>query len=81
MTTEGAAELAGLSAEQRDNYEQSLIQYRDLKSALETAVEEREIEIAKNFILLGLDNATIAKGTDLTVEQIEQLRSGTNPNR
>ncbi len=58
-----------------------LEKYRDLKSALETAVEEREIEIAKNFILLGLDNATIAKGTDLTVEQIEQLRSGTRPNR
>jgi len=70
----GTAELAGLSADQRDKYEQSLIQYRDLKSALETAVEEREIEIAKNFIALGLDNDTIAKGTDLTVEQIEQLR-------
>jgi predicted transposase/invertase (TIGR01784 family) len=76
----GTAELAGLSAEQRDRYEQSLIQYRDLKSALETAVEEREIEIARNFITLNLDNATIAKGTGLSVEQIEQLRNETKKN-
>jgi predicted transposase/invertase (TIGR01784 family) len=38
------------------------------------ARQERNIEVAKNFIALGLDNDTIAKGTDLTVEQIEQLR-------
>jgi predicted transposase/invertase (TIGR01784 family) len=70
----GTAELAGLSAEQRDRYEQSLIQYRDLKSALETAVEEREIEIAKNLISLGSNNDFIVKATGLTVAQIEQLR-------
>lgn len=63
------------SAEQRDRYEQSLIQYRDLKSALETAVEEREIEIAKNAILEGLDNQIIVRLTGLAVKQIEQLRN------
>lgn len=71
----GTAELAGLSAEQRDRYEQSLIQYRDLKSALETAVEEREIEIAKNAISEGLDNQIIARLTGLNTEQIEKLRN------
>jgi len=71
----GTAELAKFSAEQRDKYEQSLIQYRDLKSALETAVEENKIEIARNLITLNLDNTTIAKGTGLTVEQIEKLRA------
>jgi predicted transposase/invertase (TIGR01784 family) len=76
----GTAELASLSAEQRDRYEQSLIQYRDLKSALETAVEEKQIEIARNFIALNLDDATIAKGTGLTLEQIEQLRNETKKN-
>ena len=68
------AELAGLSAEQRDKYEQSLIQYRDLRTALETAVEENKIEIAKNLIALNLDNTIISKGTGLTEEQVEQLR-------
>jgi predicted transposase/invertase (TIGR01784 family) len=39
------------------------------------AKQEEKIEVAKNFITLGLDNDTIAKGTGLTVEQIEQLRN------
>jgi len=69
------AELAGLTAAQRAIYEENLIQYWGMKSALETAVEENKIEIARNFIALNLDNATIAKGTGLTVEQIEQLRN------
>jgi predicted transposase/invertase (TIGR01784 family) len=50
-----------------------------MKEAVEKALEQGElnskIEIAKNFIVIGLDNATIAKGTNLTVEQIEQLRN------
>jgi len=37
--------------------------------------QDRNVEIAKNFIVMGLDNVTIAKGTGLTVEQIEDLRS------
>ncbi len=36
--------------------------------------QDRNVEIAKNFIVTGLDNITIAKGTGLTVEQIEHLR-------
>jgi predicted transposase/invertase (TIGR01784 family) len=67
------AELAAFTIQERDHYEQSLIQYRDLKSVLETAVEEREIEIAKNLIALNLDNDIIAKATGLTAEQIAQL--------
>ncbi len=35
----------------------------------------KQVEIAKNFIAIGLDNATIAKGTGLTQEQIEILSS------
>jgi predicted transposase/invertase (TIGR01784 family) len=36
--------------------------------------QDRNVEIAKNFIVMGLNNITIAKGTGLTVEQIEHLR-------
>jgi predicted transposase/invertase (TIGR01784 family) len=68
------AELAGLTAQQRDNYEQSLILYRDMKSVLETAVEENKIEIAKKLIKRNLTNDEIAEDTGLTVEQIEELR-------
>jgi predicted transposase/invertase (TIGR01784 family) len=76
----GTAELAGLTAQQRDNYEQSLIQYRDLQSALETAVEENKIEIARKAINKGFDNETISELTELTVTQIEQLRNETKKN-
>jgi predicted transposase/invertase (TIGR01784 family) len=71
----GTAELAGLTAQQRDNYEQSLIQYRDLKSALETAVEEREVEIAKTMLYDNEPTEKVAKYTGLAVEQIEKLRA------
>jgi predicted transposase/invertase (TIGR01784 family) len=76
----GTAELASLSAEQRAIYEENLIQYWGMKSAVETAVEEKQIEIARNLIALNLDDATIAKGTGLTLEQIEQLRNETKKN-
>ena len=70
----GTAELARLSAEQRAIYEENLIQYWGMKSALETAVEEREIEIAKNLITLGSDSSFISKATGLTLEQVEKIR-------
>jgi predicted transposase/invertase (TIGR01784 family) len=73
------AEVAKLTAEQRDSYEQSLIQYRDMRSvlisAVNSAVQDREMEIAKNAILEGFDNQTISRLTGLTVEQIDRLRN------
>jgi len=69
-----------LSAEQRAIYEENLIQYWGMKSALETAVEERKIEIAQTAIRKGLDNEFISELTGLTVEQIEALRNETKKN-
>jgi hypothetical protein len=71
----GAAELAGLTTEQRAIYEENLIQYWGMKSALETAVEDRLIENATNGILKGYENNIIVDLTGLTVEQIEKLRA------
>ena len=81
----GEAELARLSVEQRAIYEENLIQYWGMKSAIETAVEEavgtaveeRAIEIAKSLLVTLLSNEEIAKHTGLAVEQIEQLRNKT----
>jgi hypothetical protein len=36
---------------------------------------QRSVEIAKNAILEGFDNAMISKLTGLTIEQIEALRN------
>ncbi|TAF66438.1 MAG: hypothetical protein EAZ55_05785, partial [Cytophagales bacterium] len=71
-----------LSSEQRRLYEENLIHYWGMKSAIETAVEEaigtaveeNKIEIAKNAILEGFDNQIIAKLTGLPTTQIEKLR-------
>lgn len=41
----------------------------------EKAKQSKQTEIAKNFIALGLDTSTIAKGTNLTMDQIEALRN------
>gem|GEM_PF-2067680 len=76
----GTAELANFTSQQRDNYEQSLIQYRDLKSALETAVEENKIEIAKKLFILGLNDISISQATELIVEQVVKLRNATKKN-
>lgn len=66
-----------MTEEQRRIHEENLIQYWGMKSALETAVEEREIEIARKAILEGLSNDLISKLTNLGVEQIEKLRAET----
>jgi predicted transposase/invertase (TIGR01784 family) len=65
--------------EDLEAYEYSRLRETDEK-AEKILVEENakwstQVEIAKNFIAMGLDNATIAKGTDLTIEQIEHLRN------
>ena len=74
----GAAALANLTSQQRAIYEENLIQYWGMKSAIETAVEtaieEREMEIAKKGISKGLDNQTIAELTNLTPQKIDELR-------
>jgi predicted transposase/invertase (TIGR01784 family) len=69
------SKLSNLSAEQRSIYDENLIQYWGLKSALETAVEDKLLENAKNGILKGYNNDIIVDLTGLSVEQIEKLRS------
>ncbi len=50
-----------------------------MKEAIEKAHEQgelnKQIEIAKNFISIGLDDNTIATGTGLELKQIEKLRN------
>lgn len=73
------AELANMTAEQRDRYDQSLINYWDMKNMVDTAVEEERIEIAKRLIASGSTNEFITQITELSVEQIEKLRTFISP--
>ena len=45
-----------------------------LDTAREEGKEEGRIEVAVNLIDLGLDNETIAKATNLSLEEIDKLR-------
>jgi predicted transposase/invertase (TIGR01784 family) len=69
------AGLAGLTPEERAQYEQSLMQYRDVYSVVETAVEDKQMEIARLMIADNEPDEKIAKYTGLSLVQIAQLRS------
>jgi hypothetical protein len=80
-----ALDMMRLDKEQHYGYNRYL-DYLHVKAsdALSLQIEAEEkiknqktIEIAKNFIAVGLDNLTIATGTGLPIEQIEQLRNET----
>jgi len=72
-----AAEIAKFTSEEKEQYEQSLKSYRDLKNVIDTAFIEGEtkgkIEIAKRLKSMGFTFEQIQEATDLTKEEIEKL--------
>ncbi len=66
-------EIAKFTPEQIRSYEDSLKYYRDLKNSLDTAKDEKAIEIAKNMIAKGYEVTEIVDLTGLTKEQVEKL--------
>ena len=67
------AEIAKLKPEDMKAYEESLKVYRDNYSIIETAVNKRELEMAKEMKRDGHPLEMIVKYTRLTKEQIEKL--------
>ena len=84
------AEIAALNKEQHEAYEKSLLQYWDIKSAVDTAFDdgkvegieqgieqgkiEREKEIVRVMILEGFDFETISRLTKLPIEEIKKMQ-------
>lgn len=68
------AEIAKFTPDQVRSYEDSLKYYRDLKNSLDTASDERAIDIANNMIKKGYDTSEIMELTGLSAQQIEKLR-------
>lgn len=68
------AEIAKFTPEQRISYQDSLKYYRDLKNSLDTAKEEKAIEIAENVLKSGVSTEIIMQSTGLSIEQIENLK-------
>ncbi|ALO17260.1 PD-(D/E)XK nuclease family transposase [Salinivirga cyanobacteriivorans] len=67
------AEIAKFSQQEYQDYENSLKYYRDLKNSLDTAKEERTIEIAKQGLKEGVSVELISKMTGLTVEKNKRI--------
>jgi predicted transposase/invertase (TIGR01784 family) len=68
------AEIARFTPDQVRSYEDSLKYYRDMKNSLETAKEEKAIEIAKELLKNGIDVDIISQSTGLSREQIDRLK-------
>ena len=76
-----AAEIARFSPEEKEQYEDSLKSYRDLKNVIDTSFgegkeegrEEEKKQIALNMLKEGLNIDLISKITGLSGDEIEQL--------
>jgi predicted transposase/invertase (TIGR01784 family) len=67
-----ASEALSLKAQQEELLEKKLAE--EINKIRKDEKYKNSIEIARNFIIMGLDNEMIAKGTGLTITQIENLR-------
>jgi predicted transposase/invertase (TIGR01784 family) len=72
------AEIAKFSPQEREQYEESLKYYRDLKNVIDTAVQEAEVktelkkaqEIARNLLAMNLTMQDVMRATGLSEEEI-----------
>lgn len=68
------AEIAKFTPDQIQSYEDSLKYYRDLKNSIDTARDEKALEIAYELLKNGVGIDIISNSTGLSTEQIERLR-------
>ena len=69
------AEFSAMTEEQQVAYQESLIHYSDMKNIVDTAVEDKQIEIARNLIILKLSDEDIASATGLIIKEVQAIRS------
>jgi hypothetical protein len=67
------AEIAKFTPEERQDYEESVKIYRDLKNSLDTAAWKEKVKIAREMKSDGVPTSTIVKYTKLPAEEIEAL--------
>lgn len=68
-----AAAIANFSVEEREEYEESLKYYRDIKNVVDTAKQEGKMEVARNLLASGIDMKIVIQTTGLSREEIEGL--------
>lgn len=69
------AEIAKFSQQEYQDYENSLKYYRDLINSLDTAKEERSVEIAKKMLIKEMNISLISEMTGLTEKEIIELKN------
>ena len=73
-----SAELANFTPDERAKYQLDMTTERDIKNQIEYArddgAEKKALKIAQNLLELGVAIDIIAKGTGLSVEDVEALR-------
>jgi predicted transposase/invertase (TIGR01784 family) len=67
------AEIARFTPDQVRSYEDSLKYYRDMKNSLDTAKDEKAMEIAKKALAKGYSIDEVIDLTGLTKEQIDRI--------
>ena len=74
-----AAEIAKFTPEEKEQYEESLKSYRDLKNVIDTSYGEGKVEgkseIVVNMIKKGLPFDLICEMTGFSIEQIKKLKN------
>jgi len=82
---EDIADVASMSPEDRERYDNSVKVYRDylvtmdaaeqkgMKEGMEKGVQKAQLQIARNMKAKGIDNQSIAECTDLPLSMIEEL--------
>ncbi len=72
-----AAEIAKLTPDEKNKYEESLKYYRDLKNVVDTSFDEGKaegkLEIARQMKAKGMDSDLISEITGLQIDEIEKL--------
>ncbi len=68
-----AAEIAKLSKNEREAYENSLKHYRDINNIADTAKEEGKMEVARAMKLDGMSLEKIQQFTGLSMEELTEL--------
>ena len=71
------ADVASMSPEDRERYDNSVKVYRDylvtMDAEVQKGAQETQLKIARNMKAKGIDNQSIAECTDLPLSMIEEL--------
>ena len=74
---EDIADVASMSPEDRERYDNSVKVYRDylvtMDAAEQKGAQKAQLQIARNMKAKGIDNQSIAECTDLPLSMIEEL--------